>query len=216
MPNGINFLFRFEFRHVEGLVSDKPGIDARELYAGRERLAELAALAPLEEPARDNELERNENKDKTTTNGQKLDNKSDEDQGLKATKTESIARVSNGKAGLETEKGGSEIDKAKIDDRLQPSRRDTLTVPTGPDLSEEDYKQALCELNLLHNFMIDEFAKIENRLEKLQADGLISWRLLWTMFRHGERIETVHSTSGEKICFIMESWYYTTDNNGKM
>ncbi|KAG9098084.1 hypothetical protein FS749_004716 [Ceratobasidium sp. UAMH 11750] len=36
------------------------------------------------------------------------------------------------------------------------------------------------------------------------------------MFRHGQRIETIHASSGEKICFIMENWDYNTDDDGKM
>jgi hypothetical protein len=98
-------------------------------------------------------------------------------------------------------------------------KRDVLSdeyVPTGPDLTKAEHDQALRELKILHEFLIKEFENVEKRLEKLRADGLVSWRLLWTMFRHGERIETVHASSGEKICFIMENWDYNTDDDGKM
>ncbi|CAE6420488.1 unnamed protein product [Rhizoctonia solani] len=192
-------LLRFEFKHVEGLLEDKPGIDARELYTGRERLAELVAQAPPEE----------ENKTEDATD---KDEKTDEIK--KEEGTESDAKES--KDTDESDKKDAEKDDTKEEDR---PRRDVFSdeqTPNMPDLSKSEYDQALRELKVLHNFMVSEFEKVDARLEKLRADGMISWRLLWTFFKHGQRIETIHASSAEKVCFVMENWDYVTDDQDKM
>ncbi|KAG8747180.1 hypothetical protein FRC12_014136, partial [Ceratobasidium sp. 428] len=201
-------LLRFEFKHVEGLVDDKPGIDARELYTNKERLAELAASAPPEEEKKDEE------------NG---DNSTESDTEKKPESKDAEAKPDNKSSNetttdkpTETTSNTEDVKKESDDER---PRRDVLSdeiLPTGPDLSKADYDQALRDLKLLYEFLITEFEKVEKRLAKLKADGYISWRLLWTMFRHGQRIETIHASSGEKICFIMENWDYNTDDDGKM
>ncbi|CAE6409337.1 unnamed protein product [Rhizoctonia solani] len=185
-------LLRFEFKHVEGLLEDKPGIDARELYTGRERLAELAAQAPPEEEGKEETPEKDEKSEKP-------DEKKDE-------KEESTDESSK----------DDEKDKVKEEDRPLRDVFSDEQNPDVPDLSKAEYDQALRELKLLYEFMVTEFKKVETRLEKLKADGMISWRLLWTFFRHGQRIETIHAASAEKVCFIMENWSYTTDDENKM
>ncbi|KDN48668.1 hypothetical protein RSAG8_02655, partial [Rhizoctonia solani AG-8 WAC10335] len=192
-------LLRFEFKHVEGLLEDKPGIDARELYTGRERLAELAAQAPPEE---ENKTEDTANKDEKTDEAKK-------EEGTESTTKESESKDESGKK--DTEK-----DETKELDR---PRRDVFSdeqTPNVPDLSKTEYDQALRELKVLYDFMVTEFQKVETRLEKLRADGMISWRLLWTFFKHGQRIETIHASSGEKVCFVMDNWDYVTDDEDKM
>ncbi|CAE7135438.1 unnamed protein product [Rhizoctonia solani] len=190
-------LLRFEFKHVEGLLEDKPGVDARELYTGRERLAELAAKAPPEE----------ENKTEDTTD---KDNKTDETK-----KEEGTEPTKDSETKDESEKKDTK-DEKKGDDR---PRRDVLSdeqTPAAPDLSKAEYDQALRELKIVYDFLVAEFQKVEARLEKLGADGMISWRLLWTFFKHGQRIETIHASSGEKVSFILENWDYVTDDDNKM
>ncbi|QRW04247.1 AAA family ATPase [Ceratobasidium sp. AG-Ba] len=202
-------LLRFEFKHVEGLVDDHPGIDARELYTNQARLAELAASAPPEE-----EEKKEEEKD-TDSDKKGADEKESGEKATEETKsTDSSDKTTNDKP-AESDK----TDDANKESEDERPRRDVFSdeVKTdGPDLSKKDHDQALRELKLLYDFMIAEFAKVEERLEKLKADGLISWRLLWTLFRHGQRIETIHASSGEKICFVMENWDYNTDDDGKM
>ncbi|KAL5634679.1 hypothetical protein ACGC1H_002653 [Rhizoctonia solani] len=192
-------LLRFEFKHVEGLLEDKPGIDARELYTGRERLAELVAQAPPEE---EKKPEDTTNKDETTSSTKK-------EEGIESTTKESESKD-------QLDKKDGEKDKTKEDDRPMRDVFSDEQTPNLPDLSKAEYDQALRELKILHDFMITEFQKVEARLEKLRADGMISWRLLWTFFKHGQRIETIHASSGEKVCFVMENWDYITDDEGKM
>ncbi|CCO32451.1 hypothetical protein BN14_06511 [Rhizoctonia solani AG-1 IB] len=193
-------LLRFEFKHVEGLLEEKPGIDARELYMGRERLAELTAQAPSEE----------EGKEETS----KKDEKSDEADSKKEQTTEPATKDTESKD--ESEKDTNKDKVKQEDDR---PLRDILSDEQSlnvPDLSKAEYEQALRELKILYDFMVVEFKKVETRLEKLKGDGMISWRLLWTFFKHGQRIETIHASSGEKVCFIMENWDYTIDDESKM
>ncbi|KAJ1307821.1 hypothetical protein OPQ81_001902 [Rhizoctonia solani] len=199
-PQLAEFL-RFEFKHVEGLLEDKPGIDARELYTGRERLAELAAQAPPEE----------ESKSEDTAN---KDQETDDSKDQKEGNTESTPKDSDNKG--ESDKKDSEKNETKEDDR---PLRDVLSdeqTPNVPDLTKAEYDQALRELKILYDFLITEFQKVETRLEKLRQDGMISWRLLWTLFKHGQRIETIHASSGEKICFIMDNWDYISGDDDKM
>ncbi|KAG8740886.1 hypothetical protein FRC10_003801 [Ceratobasidium sp. 414] len=216
-------LLRFEFKHVEGLVDDKPGIDARELYTNRERLAELAASAPPEGEKKD---EKDENADKADSDKDSdAQKKSDDEKEPKDAKDKtdndkkpadkSSSETSSDKPAEPTTKT-EETEKKPDDER---PKRDVLSdeyTPTGPELSKDEYDQALRELKILYEFLVTEFEKVDKRLEKLRADGLISWRLLWTLFRHGQRIETIHASSGEKICFVMENWDYNTDDDGKM
>ncbi|CAE6447028.1 unnamed protein product [Rhizoctonia solani] len=197
-------LLRFEFKHVEGLLEDKPGIDARELFTGRERLAELVAQAPPEE---EKKTEDSADKDKKTD-----ENKNQKEEVTKSTQESGGKDESDKDAKKDTEK-----DKAKEEDD-RPTR-DVFSdeqTPAVPDLSKVEYDQALRELKILYDFMITEFQKVEARLEKLKADGMISWRLLWTFFKHGQRIETIHASSAEKVCFIMDNWDYVTDDEDKM
>ncbi|CEL55696.1 hypothetical protein RSOLAG1IB_01708 [Rhizoctonia solani AG-1 IB] len=162
-------LLRSEFKHLEGLLDDDPGLDARELYMSRERLAELAAMAPPEEETQ-------------------LDDNSD---GNEPKKSEDIDLASK-----------------------------AIAVPDEPtlagfELSKTSYDQALREIKLLHEFIMDEFRKVDERIKKLTADGMISWKLLWAFLRRGQRLESSHSSTGEKQGFIMTSWDYDTDREGK-
>ncbi|KAH7341493.1 hypothetical protein B0J17DRAFT_646777 [Rhizoctonia solani] len=182
-------LLRFEFKHVEGLLEDKPGIDARELYTGRERLAELVAQAPPEEES-------------------KTEDAADKDK-----KTDEIKKEEGTESDAKESKGTDESDKK---DTEKDEKKERRTTPNMPDLSKAEYDQALRELKVLHRFMVTEFEKVDARLEKLKADGMISWRLLWTFFKHGQRIETIHASSAEKVCFVLENWDYVTDDEGKM
>lgn len=182
-------LLRFEFKHLEGLLDDEPGIDARELYMARERLAELAALAPPEEEPQP-------------------EDKADEDkpEGSDDTKTTDT-----------TAKDVSE-EKDKAKGEAEPPKRNIFSdepAPTGPELSKAEYNQALREVKLVHEFIMDEFQKVEEKLGKLTADGMIAWNLLWAFMRRGQRLETMHATTGEKIGFIMTGWDYDTDMGGK-
>ncbi|ELU40986.1 AAA family ATPase, putative [Rhizoctonia solani AG-1 IA] len=179
---------------------DKPGIDARELYTGRERLAELAAQAPPEEESKEETPEK--------------DDKSEEKKDKKEEATQSATKDTEGE---DQASKGTDNDKVKKED--DRPLRDVFSddqSPNVPDLSKAEYDQALRELNVLYEFMLTEFKKIDTRLEKLKVDGMISWRLLWTFFKHGQRIETIHASSGEKVCFVMENWAYTTDDESKM
>ncbi|KAF8699278.1 ATPase family various cellular activities (AAA), partial [Rhizoctonia solani] len=193
-------LLRFEFKHVEGLLEDKPGIDARELYTGRERLAELAAQAPPEEESKEETPEK--------------DDKSEEKKDKKEEATQSATKDTEGE-----DQASKDTDNDKVKKEDDRPLRDVFSddqSPNVPDLSKAEYDQALRELNVLYEFMLTEFKKIDTRLEKLKVDGMISWRLLWTFFKHGQRIETIHASSGEKVCFVMENWAYTTDDESKM
>ncbi|KAF8604161.1 P-loop containing nucleoside triphosphate hydrolase protein [Ceratobasidium sp. AG-I] len=211
-------LLRFEFKHVEGLVDDKPGIDARELYINRERLGELAASAPPPE-------EKDESKDEKSDEADKAAEGSTDD---KKEKSSDDKPVKSDKPAEDTEKPSDEQkdkpttdakEKDKKESKDDAPRRDVLSdeyVPTGPDLSKEDHDQALRELKILYEFLIKEFEKVQQRVEKLKADGLISWRMLWTLFRNEQKVETIHASSGEKIAFVMDNWDYTTDDDNKM
>ncbi|CEL55697.1 hypothetical protein RSOLAG1IB_01709 [Rhizoctonia solani AG-1 IB] len=178
----LNELLKSEFKYLlEGLLDDDPGVDARELYVSRERLAELAAMAPPEE-----ELQLKSNLDGVETK------KSEDDQPAKEQNDKSI-------------------------DKTGP--RDHITIPdesiiTPLELSKTDYNQALREIKLLYEFIIDEFQKVDDKLKRLTADGMISWKLLWAFIRRGQRLETSHSSTGEKQGFIMTSWEYSTDCTG--
>ncbi|CUA68531.1 ATP-dependent zinc metalloprotease FtsH homolog (chloroplast) [Chlorella vulgaris] [Rhizoctonia solani] len=197
-------LLRFEFKHVEGLLEDKPGIDARELYTGRDRLAELAAQAPPEE---ENKTEEAANKDEKT------------DETKEEASTESTTKESENKDESDKKETKDTKDTKETKEEDDRPMRDVFSdeqTPNVPDLSKAEYDQALRELKLLHDFMISEFQKVEARLEKLRADDMISWRLLWTFFKHGQRIETIHASSREKVCFIMDNWDYVTDDDNKM
>ncbi|KAG9118312.1 hypothetical protein FRC07_007236 [Ceratobasidium sp. 392] len=182
-----------------------------------ERLAELAASAPPEEEKKD---EKDEGADGDTSDKKDTDTeqKSDDKEGSKDTADQPKGESNETTTDKPAESASKTEDIKKETNDERPSR-DVLSdeyVPTGPDLSKAEHDQALRELKILHEFLIAEFEKVAKRLEKLKVDGLISWRLLWTMFRHGQRIETIHASSGEKICFIMENWDYNTDDDGKM
>ncbi|CAE6479816.1 unnamed protein product [Rhizoctonia solani] len=184
-------LLRFEFKHLEGLLDDEPGIDARELYMTRERLAELAALAPPEEePQSEDKVDEGKSKDSDDTKAPTDDSNTKD--------------VSEEKA---EEKG-----------EIVPLKRSIFSdepIPTGPELSKSEYNQALREIKLVYEFIMEEFQKVEEKLAKITADGMISWKLLWAFLRRGQRLETTHGTTGEKLCFIMTSWDHDTDMNGK-
>ncbi|KAG8762421.1 hypothetical protein FRC11_009503 [Ceratobasidium sp. 423] len=187
----LNHLLRFEFKHLEGLLEDEPGLDARELYMARERLAELAALAPPEEES--------QSEDKGNTDKLKDSNDTKVSSNDAATKD-----VPN-----EESKGMGET---------EPLKRSIFSdepTPVGPELSKAEYNQALQEIKLVYEFIMSEFQKVEEKLGKLTADGMISWKLLWAFLRRGQRLETSHSTTGEKLGFIMTGWDYDTDRNGK-
>ncbi|QRW18211.1 hypothetical protein RhiXN_03135 [Rhizoctonia solani] len=180
-------LLRFEFKHVEGLLEDKPGIDARELYTGRERLAELAAQAPPEEESKEETPEK--------------DDKSEEKKDKKEEATQSATKDTEGE-----DQASKDTDNDKVKKEDDRPLRDVFSddqSPNVPDLSKAEYDQALRELNVLYEFMLTEFKKIDTRLEKLKVDA-------W------QRIETIHASSGEKVCFVMENWAYTTDDESKM
>lgn len=214
---------RFEFKHVEGLVDDKPGIDARELYTNRERLAELAASAPPPEEKDENKDEKSDETDKSaegSTDDKK--EKSTDDKTVKSEKLGEDSKKPSTDKPLDEKQDKTTTDTEAADKKESKDdapRRDVLSdeyVPTGPDLSKEDHDQALRELKILYEFLIKEFENVQQRVEKLKADGLISWRMLWTLFRHDQRIETIHASSGEKIAFVMDNWDYTSDDDGKM
>ncbi|CAE6527987.1 unnamed protein product [Rhizoctonia solani] len=184
-------LLRFEFKHLEGLLEDEPGIDARELYMARERLAELVALAPSEEEPQSGD---NDNEDKPK----------DSDDAKTPANDTTTKDVSN--------------EEAKGTGETEPPRRGIFSdepAPVGPELSKAEYNQALQEIKLVYEFIMAEFQKVEEKLGKLTADGMISWKLLWAFLRRGQRLETIHSTTGEKLGFIMTGWDYDTDRNGK-
>jgi hypothetical protein len=175
--------YRSEFKYLlEGLLDDDPGVDARELYVSRERLAELAAMAsPEEEPQLKSNLDGVETK------------KSEDDQPAKEQNDKSI-------------------------DKTGPPNHITIpdeSIITPLELSKTDYNQALREIKLLYEFIIDEFQKVDDKLKRLTADGMISWKLLWAFIRRGQRLETSHSSTGEKQGFIMTSWEYSTDCTGR-
>ncbi|KAH7326843.1 P-loop containing nucleoside triphosphate hydrolase protein [Rhizoctonia solani] len=182
-------LLRFEFKHLEGLLDDDPGLDARELYMARERLAELAALAPPEEAPQ------SDKPDEGKPNGTD-DTKASTDDTKKDTSGEQAKETS-----------GTELSKRSI--------FSDEPAPVGPELSKAEYNQALREIKLIHEFIMDEFHKVQEKLGKLTADGMISWKLLWAFLRRGQRLETVHASTGEKTGFIMTGWDYDTDRNGK-
>ncbi|CAE6483941.1 unnamed protein product [Rhizoctonia solani] len=184
-------LLRFEFKQLEGLLDDEPGIDARELYMARERLAELAALAPPEEEPQP-EDKADQHKSEGSDDGK--------------TSTVDITRKD----------GSDEKDKDKGE--VEPPKRRIFSdepTPVGPELSKAEYNQGLREIKLVYEFIKDEFQKVEEKLEKLTADGMISWNLLWAFIRRGQRLETIHAATGEKIGFIMTGWDYDTDMSGK-
>ncbi|CAE6466972.1 unnamed protein product, partial [Rhizoctonia solani] len=139
-------LLRFEFKHNETLLDEDPGLDARELYMARDRLAELAALVPQsEEPQTEDKVD------------EETPKSSDEDKA--PTDDHDKKEISNEKT---EETAETEPPKGSI-----PS--DEL-APAGPELSKEEYNQALREIKLLHGFIKDEFQKVEERLGKLGAD----------------------------------------------
>ncbi|KAJ1307834.1 hypothetical protein OPQ81_001916 [Rhizoctonia solani] len=185
-------LLTHEFKHLEGLRDDdEPGIDARELYMARERLAELAALAPPEEEP-------------------PSENKDDDD---KPKGSEEVKDSTNepGKKDVpdETTKGTNET---------EPPKRSIFSdepALVGPELTKVEYNQALREIKLVLEFVMEEFQKVEEKLGRLATDGMISWKLLWVFLRRGQRLETTHSTTGEKMAFIMTDWEYGTDGRGK-
>ncbi|CAE6492371.1 unnamed protein product, partial [Rhizoctonia solani] len=180
-------LLRFEFKHIEGLLDDEPGIDARELYMSRERLAQLAALAPPEKP-----------ESESSTNEEQPESSNDANTSTNGTTTTD--------------------EKAKENGETEPPKRNIFSdepTPAGPELSKAEYDQALREIKLVHEFIMNEFQKVEEKLAKLTADGMISWNLLWAFMRRGQRLEAMHDTTGEKIGFVMTGWDYDTDMSGK-
>ncbi|KAH7341481.1 P-loop containing nucleoside triphosphate hydrolase protein [Rhizoctonia solani] len=176
-------LLRFEFKHIETLIDDEPGLDARELYMARDRLAELAALALREEESQSEDKTDEENPKDSDVTKASIDNHNKKD--VSSEKTEETSETEPPKRSIPSDE----------------------LAPIGPELSKEEYNQALREIKLLHEFITDEFKRVEEKLGKLAADGMISWKLLWAFIRRGQRLETMHS-SGEKMAFIMKSWSY--------
>ncbi|CAE6409250.1 unnamed protein product [Rhizoctonia solani] len=182
-------LLRSEFKHLEGLLDDEPGIDSRELYMSRERLAKLAAMAPPEEEQPENNSDGDEPKESDDT--KPTNELTPKDISDKTTKTTSETKP------------------------LKHSAAPDEPVLAGFGLSKADRDQGLREIKLVYEFIMDEFQKVDERLKKLTVDGMISWKLLWTFFRRGQRLETAHASTGEKQGFIMTSWDYDTDHDRK-
>ncbi|SGY15367.1 BQ5605_C013g07348 [Microbotryum silenes-dioicae] len=46
--------------------------------------------------------------------------------------------------------------------------------------------------------------------------GTISWRLLWTLFKVGQEIESAHDVTGEMIALKLDSWAYVQESMGRV
>ncbi|KAF8674074.1 P-loop containing nucleoside triphosphate hydrolase protein [Rhizoctonia solani] len=183
-------LLRSEFKHLEGLLDDDPGMDARELYMSRERLAELAATAPPEE----------ETQPEGNADGDESKDSADTEPANNATSKEASEGVAELTGQTESTKNNNASDEPAL---------------AGFELSKADRDQGLRDVKLIYDFIMDEFQKVDEKLNKLAVEGMISWKLLWAFIRRGQRLETSHSTTGEKQGFIMTSWDYDTDRDGK-
>ncbi|KAF8734111.1 ATPase family various cellular activities (AAA), partial [Rhizoctonia solani] len=183
-------LLRSEFKHLEGLLDDDPGMDARELYMSRERLAELAATAPPEE----------ETQPEANADGDESKDSADTEPANNATSKEASEGVAELTGQTESTKNNNASEEPAL---------------AGFELSKADRDQGLRDVKLIYEFIMDEFQKVDEKLNKLAVEGMISWKLLWAFIRRGQSLETSHSTTGEKQGFIMTSWDYDTDRDGK-
>ncbi|SCZ87304.1 BZ3500_MvSof-1268-A1-R1_Chr2-2g04770 [Microbotryum saponariae] len=104
-----------------------------------------------------------------------------------------------------------------IDARSLYVRRDQLlsleeSLSRAEDGSESSVGQTLRALRTL---LDQQFSHIATKLASFPA-GTISWRLLWTLFKVGQEIESAHDVTGEMIALKLDSWAYVQESMGRV
>ncbi|KAG8702330.1 hypothetical protein FRC09_004796, partial [Ceratobasidium sp. 395] len=183
------------------LLHNQPGIDARHLFLRLPRLKELAV-----EPAIEDDtvlVSALSSRDSDSDNGLKLENVSTSAPAPVPESASAPGPSVAGPAAMEIDPGTNDLADFIISDA-----EDDPPAPTKPPLPAPE------QLFVLAKFIEEHFKDTVAELERLKAEGYISFKLLWMLCPPGTTIEVPDEATGDPAGMRVESWGY--GNDGKV
>ncbi|KDE04374.1 hypothetical protein MVLG_05166 [Microbotryum lychnidis-dioicae p1A1 Lamole] len=99
---------------------------------------------------------------------------------------------------------------------LYVRREQLLSLEESSSRAQGESKSPVGQtLQTLRTLLDEQFTQVTTKLASFPA-GTISWRLLWTLFKVGQEIESAHDVTGEMIALKLDSWAYVQESMGRV